>query len=135
MTALSELSDVSTGPPAESVPPKFTQLLKDIEGSEGQMVCFECRVIGHPTPEVKWYRGRQKIENSPDFQVKWLAVCQVCSPIQLVVNYMHIYLPIIVAILMRCFWWDGELDTCTFRVAAVQILGNIRGGLYRGWPL
>ena len=70
---MSELSDVSTASaPGESVPPKFTQLLKDIESIEGQVVKFECRVIGHPNPEVQWYRGRQLIKNSADFQVGYI---------------------------------------------------------------
>ena len=70
-TALSELSDVSTGIPTDVVPPKFTQLLKDLESNEGERVVFECRVIGHPTPSVKWYRGRQEIQHSADFQVSY----------------------------------------------------------------
>ena len=60
---------MSTGVPADVVPPKFTQLLKDIESNEGERVIFECRVIGHPTPAIKWYRGRQEIQHSADFQV------------------------------------------------------------------
>ena len=68
--ALSELSDTGSTPiPGDIVPPKFTQLLKDIEGTEGEMVKFDCRVIGHPTPTVKWYRGRNQIAHSADFQV------------------------------------------------------------------
>jgi len=33
------------------------------------LVRFECRVIGQPTPTIKWYRGRNQIDNSPEFQV------------------------------------------------------------------
>ena len=40
-----------------------------MEGSEGTKIRFDCRVIGHPTPQIKWYKGRQKIESSTDFQV------------------------------------------------------------------
>ena len=68
--ALSELSDASaTSAPADVVPPKFTQLLKDLEGVEGRQVRFDCRVIGHPTPEIKWFREHTEIKNSADFQV------------------------------------------------------------------
>jgi len=68
--ALSELSDTGSTPiPGDVVPPKFTQLLKDIEGAEGDMARFDCRVIGHPTPTIKWYRGRNLIQSSADFQV------------------------------------------------------------------
>jgi len=69
--ALSELSDTGSTPiPGDVVPPKFTQLLKDIEGADGDMARFDCRVIGHPTPTIKWYRGRNLIQNSADFQVR-----------------------------------------------------------------
>jgi hypothetical protein len=69
--ALSELSDAGSTPiPGDIVPPKFTQLLKDIESSEGELVRFDCRVIGHPTPTIKWYRGRNLVQNSADFQVR-----------------------------------------------------------------
>jgi len=63
---LSEFSDTSlTG----EVPPKFTQLLKDIEGVEGELVRFECRVIGFPEPVIKWYCGRNQLSTSPEFEV------------------------------------------------------------------
>ena len=75
LLALSELSDVSTASaPGDVVPPKFTQLLKDIESNEGEKVTFDCRVIGHPAPAVKWYRGRQQVQNSADFQVVTLVI-------------------------------------------------------------
>jgi len=71
VVALSELSDTGSTPiPGDVVPPKFTQLLKDIEGGEGEMIRFDCRVIGHPTPTIKWYRGRNLIQSSADFQVR-----------------------------------------------------------------
>lgn len=67
--ALSELSDASASLPGDVVPPKFTQLLKDIEGVEGELVRFDCRVIGYPTPVIKWYRGRNQVLSSADFLV------------------------------------------------------------------
>jgi Immunoglobulin I-set domain len=69
ISALGDLSDASASATGD-VPPKFTQLLKDIEGTEGELVRFECRVIGHPTPVIKWFRGRTQIQNSPEFQVR-----------------------------------------------------------------
>lgn len=63
------MKDTVDGRVSDEVPPKFTQLLKDIESAEGELVRFECRVIGHPAPVVKWFCGRNQIENSPDFQV------------------------------------------------------------------
>ena len=71
ISALSEMSDASVDrSSSEVVPPKFTQLLKDLEGTEGQKVRFECRVIGHPTPEIRWFRDGNEIVSSPDFQVR-----------------------------------------------------------------
>jgi len=68
LSALGDLSDASISATGD-VPPKFTQLLKDIEGTEGELVRFECRVIGQPTPTIKWFCGRNQIENTPEFQV------------------------------------------------------------------
>ena len=71
------MSDASaSGLAADSVAPKFTQLLKDIETPEGARVRFDCRVIGHPTPDVKWYRGPNEITNSTDFQVSVYCVME-----------------------------------------------------------
>jgi hypothetical protein len=74
---LSELSDVSgTGAPSSTdvVPPKFTQLLKDIEGLEGQPIRFDCRVIGNPSPQIKWYRKHKEIQHGSDFQVRFSSI-------------------------------------------------------------
>ena len=74
MSALGDVSDASISATGD-VPPKFTQLLKDIEGTEGELVRFECRVIGQPTPTIKWFCGRNQIENTPEFQVQYIAAC------------------------------------------------------------
>ncbi|XP_048362304.1 myopalladin isoform X1 [Sphaerodactylus townsendi] len=49
--------------------PVFTKLLQDISASEGQLVVFECRVKGAPSPKVEWYREGTLIEDSPDFRI------------------------------------------------------------------
>ena len=54
---------------SEVVPPKFTQLLKDMEAHEGDKVRFDCRVIGQPMPDIKWFRDHNEIHQSNDFQV------------------------------------------------------------------
>ena len=68
--ALSELSDASLpGLPTDATAPKFIQLLKDTTSIEGQRVQFECRVIGNPKPDVKWYRDHQLIHTSAYYEV------------------------------------------------------------------
>ena len=56
--------------PSGTAPPRFTQLLKDIETHEGEKVQFDCKVVGNPPPMVKWYRGKMEIQSSLDFQVR-----------------------------------------------------------------
>ncbi|XP_060064415.1 titin-like, partial [Ylistrum balloti] len=63
---LSELSDASCG---EVAAPKFTQLLRDLSIPIGHRVCLQCRVTGHPVPDIQWYKDNKLIENSPDYQV------------------------------------------------------------------
>ncbi|XP_075204903.1 myopalladin isoform X2 [Anomaloglossus baeobatrachus] len=49
--------------------PVFTKTLQDITSSEGQLVVFESRVKGSPSPKVEWYREGTLIEDSPDFRI------------------------------------------------------------------
>ncbi|XP_044152527.1 myopalladin isoform X2 [Bufo gargarizans] len=49
--------------------PVFTKSLQDITSSEGQLVVFESRVKGSPSPKVDWYREGTLIEDSPDFRI------------------------------------------------------------------
>ncbi|KAG8552256.1 hypothetical protein GDO81_004457 [Engystomops pustulosus] len=49
--------------------PVFTKTLQDITSSEGQLVVFESRVKGSPSPKVEWYREGSLIEDSPDFRI------------------------------------------------------------------
>ena len=66
VAAVSEMSDASVG---ELTAPKFTQPLKDLTVKSGQRVCLQCRVSGHPLPEVQWFMDNKQLESSPDFQV------------------------------------------------------------------
>ncbi|VDI56857.1 titin [Mytilus galloprovincialis] len=63
---LSELSDASVN---EATPPKFTQLLRDLNVQSGHRVCLQCRVTGHPIPDVQWFKDGKPIELGPDYQV------------------------------------------------------------------
>ncbi|XP_067408719.1 myopalladin isoform X2 [Emydura macquarii macquarii] len=49
--------------------PVFTKMLQDISASESQLVVFECRVKGAPSPKVEWYREGTLIQDSPDFRI------------------------------------------------------------------
>nr|XP_033797641.1 myopalladin isoform X2 [Geotrypetes seraphini]XP_033797642.1 myopalladin isoform X2 [Geotrypetes seraphini]XP_033797643.1 myopalladin isoform X2 [Geotrypetes seraphini]XP_033797644.1 myopalladin isoform X2 [Geotrypetes seraphini]XP_033797645.1 myopalladin isoform X2 [Geotrypetes seraphini] len=49
--------------------PVFTKMLQDLTASESQLVVFECRVKGAPSPKVEWYREGTLIEDSPDFRI------------------------------------------------------------------
>ncbi|KAF2979148.1 hypothetical protein EK904_007140 [Melospiza melodia maxima] len=76
--AAAKHQETSRAPPAElqpvsvlvqTVPPPVSQMLQDISASEGQLVVFECRVKGAPSPKVEWYREGTLIEDSPDFRI------------------------------------------------------------------
>ncbi|OCT70083.1 myopalladin isoform X2 [Xenopus laevis] len=49
--------------------PVFTKSLQDLTACEGQLVVFESRVKGSPSPKVEWYREGTLIEDSPDFRI------------------------------------------------------------------
>ncbi|KAM8923871.1 myopalladin isoform 2-T2 [Pelodytes ibericus] len=49
--------------------PVFTKTLQDLTSTEGQLVVFESRVKGSPSPKVEWYREGTLIEDSPDFRI------------------------------------------------------------------
>ncbi|KAM4704445.1 myopalladin isoform 2-T2 [Rhinophrynus dorsalis] len=49
--------------------PVFTKTLQDLTSSEGQLVVFESRVKGSPSPKVEWHREGTLIEDSPDFRI------------------------------------------------------------------
>ncbi|KAG8435260.1 hypothetical protein GDO86_013275 [Hymenochirus boettgeri] len=49
--------------------PVFTKSLQDLTACEGQLVVFESRVKGSPSPKVEWYREGSLIQDSPDFRI------------------------------------------------------------------
>jgi hypothetical protein len=55
----------------KTVSPYFIELLKDIKVSEGQDVCFKCRVAGQPEPIVRWYKDGVLIEESQTVKVRF----------------------------------------------------------------
>lgn len=61
----------------EGATPRFTQKLKDVDAVPGKAARMECRVIGDPQPDIRWYRenepllegGRYVFEEIGDLQV------------------------------------------------------------------
>ncbi|KFO19208.1 myotilin isoform X2 [Fukomys damarensis] len=51
------------------VAPVFTKHLQDISTIRGQCVKFECRVRATATVQVRWYREKEQIASSDDFQI------------------------------------------------------------------
>ncbi|XP_035212204.1 muscle M-line assembly protein unc-89-like isoform X2 [Stegodyphus dumicola] len=49
--------------------PKFKRKLQAAVVKSGSRVTLEAEVTGVPTPEIKWYRNGNPIENSPDFRI------------------------------------------------------------------
>uniref|UniRef100_G3WTT7 Palladin n=1 Tax=Sarcophilus harrisii TaxID=9305 RepID=G3WTT7_SARHA len=50
--------------------PRFTQKLRSQEVAEGSRVYLECRVVGNPTPRVRWFCEGKELQNSPDIQIQ-----------------------------------------------------------------
>ncbi|XP_078042862.1 uncharacterized protein LOC144473128 isoform X2 [Augochlora pura] len=54
----------------DSVPPlapEFTVPLNDTTVQEGEKFTFQCNLVGHPLPEVVWYKDGISILNNPDY--------------------------------------------------------------------
>lgn len=56
------------------VPPYFLELLKDIKINVGQDVCFKCKIVGEPEPQVKWYKDGDLLEETNHVKVNFFAV-------------------------------------------------------------
>ena len=48
--------------------PEFTEKMKPVDVTEGEEIRFEVRVTGKPTPEVEWFRGKEKISKTERFE-------------------------------------------------------------------
>lgn len=72
-------------PEFEGTTPMFTQKLQDVDAVSGKTARLECRVIGDPHPDIRWYRenepllegGRYKFEEDNDLQV--LVINDACG--------------------------------------------------------
>ncbi|XP_071599231.1 palladin isoform X2 [Heliangelus exortis] len=53
----------------QSSPPQFTQKLRSQEIAEGNKVLLECRVVGNPVPDVRWFCEGKELQNTPDIQI------------------------------------------------------------------
>ena len=51
--------------------PIFLDLLKDINVNEGQDVCFKCKVVGVPQPQVKWFKNGNPIIETNNIKVSY----------------------------------------------------------------
>lgn len=54
----------------EAVPPSFIQHLSPAkEAMEGSRVRLDCILVGHPEPEVIWYKNDKPVKESKDIQL------------------------------------------------------------------
>ncbi|KFV62213.1 Palladin [Dryobates pubescens] len=53
----------------QSSPPQFTQKLRSQEVAEGNRVLLECRVVGNPVPDVRWFCEGKELQDTPDIQI------------------------------------------------------------------
>lgn len=45
----------------EDLAPSFTQKPQLRQEDEGNRLVFQCQLVGHPKPEVNWYRGETQL--------------------------------------------------------------------------
>lgn len=56
---------------AQPFAPKIVKKLPEtIVSQDKQMVKFEVKVVGHPKPEVKWFKQGEEIVQSDEFQIE-----------------------------------------------------------------
>ncbi|KAM4809805.1 palladin [Rhinophrynus dorsalis] len=48
---------------------RFIQKLRSQEVDEGSRVQLECKVIGNPLPQVRWFCEGKELQNTPDLQI------------------------------------------------------------------
>ncbi|XP_070614244.1 palladin-like [Erythrolamprus reginae] len=50
-------------------PPRFIQKLRSQEILEGSKVVLQCRVVGNPVPQIRWFCEGKELQNSPDILI------------------------------------------------------------------
>lgn len=48
----------------QAIAPKFVKKIANMEVPEGSQARFECKVLGSPRPEVKWYKDNKEIQSN-----------------------------------------------------------------------
>lgn len=56
-------------PHADEVAPEFTRELQQNKVEEGETAAFECQVVGHPAPEVKWFKDGKELKASEHIEI------------------------------------------------------------------
>lgn len=59
-------------------PPRFVQPITSVDTQEGQKVTFETVITGTPAPVIRWFREKEEITSSLDFQVCILLSSTCC---------------------------------------------------------
>ncbi|ESO04843.1 hypothetical protein HELRODRAFT_78293, partial [Helobdella robusta] len=49
-------------------PPEVKNYLQDISVNVNEPVAFDCKIVGHPKPEVTWFKDGQKLPESPRYK-------------------------------------------------------------------
>ena len=44
--------------------PVFVTMLNNVSALAGENVIVDCRATGHPTPDIRWFRGQQLITSN-----------------------------------------------------------------------
>lgn len=56
--------------PSEGIAPDFVEPIRAVEVAEGETAVLECKVVGEPAPEIKWFKGGEEIKPNDHFKIE-----------------------------------------------------------------
>lgn len=54
----------------DMVAPEFCEILHSVRAEEGEIAILQCRVVGTPVPDVRWFKGLELIEPDKDPNIR-----------------------------------------------------------------
>ena len=66
-------TEAATEAGVSGIPPTFTEKPKIVPNEKGTLVTLKFRIKADPKPEIQWFKGIDKIQNSAKFSQKFVA--------------------------------------------------------------
>ena len=68
--------EAATDAGVSGIPPTFTEKPKIVPNEKGTLVTLKFRIKGDPKPEIQWFKGMDKIQDSAKFSQKFTSLSQ-----------------------------------------------------------